>query len=366
MATVTSKLLDPSQFGGRGPKGGSETAAVSSATSRIGPLVFLPSLLRELGFDPEVVLADTGFSPAYFTDPDMPIPYRAGGRMLGHCAVATRCEHLGLMLARQAGPDMLGLPGLLLMSAKDVGTGLSELARYMDLHDRGAVLTLQVDGDDALLGYEIVDQAEGADQLHDLAMTMACNLMRTFCGERWTPSEVMLPRRRPADASAWRLGWHAPVRFEAERCGLRFPAHWLALSPPTANPALHQYLQREVDRLQSLLGKGLVDEVRRIVQGTVSSPPCNASRVAALLGMHERTLNRRLHASGTNFRQLRDDVLRGMSRQMLGTTTLRVAEVAVALGYAEASAFIRAFTRWAGQTPDQWRRGGGRTTPSRS
>jgi len=116
--------------------------------------------------------------------------------------------------------------------------------------------------------------------------------------------------------------------------------------------------------LQARLGKGLVDEVRRIVHSTVSSPPCNVARVAQLLGLHERTLNRRLQADGTSFRRLRDEVLHEMSRQMLGNTSMGVADVAVALGYAEASAFIHAFTRWSGQTPDRWRRACGQT-PSR-
>ena len=80
-----------------------------------------------------------------------------------------------------------------------------------------------------------------------------------------------------------------------------------------------------------------------------------------LLGMHERTLNRRLQVDGTSFRRVRDEVLYSASQQMLRTTSMRLAEVAAALGYAEPSAFIHAFTRWSGQTPDRWRRGHART-----
>jgi AraC-like DNA-binding protein len=49
-------------------------------------------------------------------------------------------------------------------------------------------------------------------------------------------------------------------------------------------------------------------------------------------------------------------VLYNLSCQMLAASSMRVAEVAVSLGYADASAFIHAFTRWAGRTPDRWRR----------
>jgi AraC-like DNA-binding protein len=335
-----------------------------SATLRVAPLVPLPKLLREFGFDPAVVLAATGFDEAYFGNPDLPIPYRAGCRLLAHCAEVTGCGHLGLLLAERAGPEVLGLPGLLLMSARDAGTALRELVRYFDLHDRGAVVTLEDDGQTALFGYTILTEVDGAEHAYDLAMRVACNLMRSFCGEGWRPAEVLLQRRRPADSQPWRHGFGAPMRFGDERCALRFPAHWLARPLPAYNPVLHEYLRKEADRLQLLLGKGIADEVRRIVQAMVTSPPCSASRTARVLGLHERTLNRRLQAEGSSFRQLRDEVLYSLSGQMLAASSMRVAEVAVSLGYADASAFIHAFTRWAGRTPDRWRRAQHRTGPA--
>jgi AraC-like DNA-binding protein len=357
----TSLMLDSIRTRARVSAPGGIASSVGAATSRVGPLVHLPQVLRELGFDPSAVLAEAGFDPSFFADPDMPITYAAGGRLLAHCAAVTGCEHLGLLVSSRAGADALGLPGLLLMSAKDVRSGLHDLARYMSLHDRGAVVRLDEDHGVALLSYSILGAMDGADLVNDISMLVARNLMRGFCGESWSPSEVLLPRRRPADDQPWRRCFRAPVRFDAERCALRFPAQCLALSPPAANPTLHQYLRREADRLHALLGKGLVVEVRRIVHSTIASPPCNVSRVAELLGLHERTLNRRLQADCTSFRRLRDEVLHDMSRQMLGNTSMRVADVAATLGYSEASAFIHAFTRWAGQTPDQWRRSSSRS-----
>ena len=73
-----------------------------------------------------MVLADTGFDEAYFADPDMPVPYATGARLLAHCAAATGCEHLGLQLGEKAGPGTLGLAGLLLMSADTVGSALQD------------------------------------------------------------------------------------------------------------------------------------------------------------------------------------------------------------------------------------------------
>ena len=62
------------------------------ATSRIGPLAALAQTLRDLGFEPSTVLDGSGFDPAYFSDPDLPIHYSAGSRLLHHCAEVTGCS----------------------------------------------------------------------------------------------------------------------------------------------------------------------------------------------------------------------------------------------------------------------------------
>ena len=72
--------------------------------------------------------------------------------------------------------------------------------------------------------------------------------------------------------------------------------------------------------------------------------------------MHERTLNRRLRSEGTTFHRQLDAVRHEVSLQLLSNTAMRLAEIAATLGYADASAFVRAFRRWSGTTPEGWRR----------
>ena len=73
--------------------------------------------------------------------------------------------------------------------------------------------------------------------------------------------------------------------------------------------------------------------------------------------MHRRTLSRRLNASGTSFQRLVDEGRFEIARQMLENTDGEIKQIAVILEYADASAFARAFRRWSGITPSQWRAG---------
>lgn len=78
--------------------------------------------------------------------------------------------------------------------------------------------------------------------------------------------------------------------------------------------------------------------------------------VAEVLTLHRRTLNRRLKALGTSFRDVLEDVRFEAACQLLGSTQVSLDDIAAALGYAGVSPFSRAFRRRAGSAPGQWRR----------
>lgn len=327
------------------------------STVRMGSLAAVPGVLRELGADPAAVLGEVGFEPRYFDDPDLPVSYAALGRVLAHAAAACRCEHFGLLVGMRSGAESVGLAGHLMTLAPDVGTALGELRHYFALHDRGGSVVLDIDADACVLGYAVIEtDVEGVDHVHDLALAVGCNMMRKLCGRAWTPASVQLPRRPPRDADPWRRFFGAPVAFNAPRCAMRFAQRWLAVPVPTADRALHSLLQRHADAARDRPGTDAVWEVRRVVHGSIAEGGGHAAQVARLLGVHPRTLNRRLAAAGTTFQRVREEALHAMSLRLLGATSMPVSAAAAALGYADATAFIRAFRRWTGRTPAQWRR----------
>jgi AraC-like DNA-binding protein len=76
------------------------------------------------------------------------------------------------------------------------------------------------------------------------------------------------------------------------------------------------------------------------------------------MGVHRRTLERRLKAEGTTFQDVLDDLRHDMAVQLLSNTTLPMTEIADALGFAYLSVFSRTFRRWRGMAPSDWRRRG--------
>jgi AraC-like DNA-binding protein len=79
--------------------------------------------------------------------------------------------------------------------------------------------------------------------------------------------------------------------------------------------------------------------------------------MAARLGVSRRTLHRRLQPHGVTYEQLLDDVRCGLAQQMLRHSHASMTDIALALNYANASAFTRAFRRWTGSPPTDWKSG---------
>jgi AraC-like DNA-binding protein len=323
---------------------------------RVGPLMTIPTVLRELGHEPKDILAEAGLKLSQFVDPDTEITYLAGGKLLALSVAITGCDHFGLLVGQRARPSSLGIAGFLLQNAQDVHTALRDLVQHIDLQDQGGIAVLQTQGDVAQLGYAIyMPGVEATDQIHDVTMGIACNAMRSLCGENWHPSEVVLPRKPPQDLEPFRRFFRAPLRFNAEQAALVFPATLLKQEVRGADELLHLHMEKEAARLHNTRETTIVVELRVLLRKSMLAGQCTIGNIAGQLCLHERTLNRRLQEHGTSFRREYESVRFELARQLLLETSMPVSKISTALNYSEASAFNHAFKRWTGETPARWR-----------
>ena len=323
---------------------------------RVGPLMGMVAVMRELGADPEAVFEGSGYTIAQFADPDSELPYATGSRFLARCANATKCPHFGLLVGTRAHPSCLGIAGFLLLNCPDIGTALRSLVQNLDLHDRGGIPTLLIEDDSTQFGYAIHQtNVEAAEHIYDVSIAFACNIMRDFCGGNWNPAEVLLSRRRPPDTAPYRQFYRAPLRFNADRNAIVFPSRWLDHKIPGANALLHRHLEREANELHALQVATIIGDTRRLLRTSLITGNCTINDIARKLCMHERTLHRRLCAEGTSFQRELDAVRHDFALQLLAGSAMPIARIAAMLNYAGVGSFNRAFKRWTGLTPARWR-----------
>ena len=326
-------------------------------TVRIGAAQVIPALLQELGESPAAVMAEVGLTPEQFRDPDNPISFALRSRLVKRCVERTGCRHFGLMIGERGGLHSLGLVGLLTQHSSDVGSALRSLVRYLHHHVRGAVTTLAVSEHTATMSYDVYESlVEATDQLGDGAVAVIFNILRDLCGPGWKPVEILFAHRRPDDIGPFKQFFRAPLRFDAEHNGVVFPVDWLRAPVAGADADLRRMLQEQIDALE-MSHSDLQEKVRAVLRRVLPAGHAEAEQIAALFSMHRRTLSRRLNTSGTSFQRLVDEGRFEIARQMLENTDVEIKQIAVILEYADASAFARAFRRWSGITPSQWRAG---------
>lgn len=329
---------------------------VRNATVSVAGPAAIPAVLGGFGHDPGEILLEAGLDPALFEDSDNLIPLSGLGRLLAICVARTGCEVFGLLVGQRAGLHSLGLAGLLARYAPDVGTSLQRLAEYMHLHHGGTLAVERSAAGTATLSYDIhQSNVPATDQIGDGTLAVLFNILRELCGPDWRPIEVRLARGRPGNPGPYEAFFAAPLRFGAGQNSIVFSSVWLGRRLPELDAELQRLIKRQLDKIEARHGDSFPDQVRGVLRAALLTQHASADEVATLFSMHSRTLNRRLRKFDTSFRELVDEGRYEIARQMLGNTSLDVTEVAVALGYADASAFTRAFRRWSGTTPGAWR-----------
>jgi AraC-like DNA-binding protein len=203
----------------------------------------------------------------------------------------------------------------------------------------------------------------------DGALAVMLNIMQSLCGPGWKPSQVTLAHRKPDDVEPFRRLFRAPLLFDAEQNALVFLAEWLTYRLPVDDPELRRQLTKQIKALEARHRDSFPDQVRSVLRAALLTDRSDADDIASLFSIHRRTLNRRLNEDGISFKDLVEEQRFEIARQSLLDTDLQVGDVAALLGYADASAFTRAFRRWSGTAPAEWRteerRGSHRKTPGR-
>jgi AraC-like DNA-binding protein len=126
----------------------------------------------------------------------------------------------------------------------------------------------------------------------------------------------------------------------------------------TADAALARLLEDHAGILAQRVAPGASGYPAEVQKAIASTLPegGSAEAVARALHVSVRTLQRKLVATGTTFREVADTVRRRIAEEYLSDRHVSTAEVAFLLGFSDQSSFTRAFRRWTGESPGRWRR----------
>jgi len=317
----------------------------------------LLTLLKEQGFTAEQ-LYSTPELQSLTANGSKPINTAGIPELLKAVVGLTNDPTLILRLGRMVDLASLGTFGFALMSCADLHQVLNLLRRYYQLasgtgilldvidQSQGKILRMEVELGDPLLNQLITE----------VTFSQICHLGEALINHVIDDGELHLNYSPPAHREAYRAAFSMPVKFGQQYSQLLIPAELLHARVTTANPTGRVLFQQQCEEMLRRVNRveNFSATVRRVLIRAGGNFP-NLNGVADRLHISGRTLRRRLKDEATNFRAICDEVRNLLACQFLETTELTVADIADLLDYAEAVSFRRAFVRWNGLTPNQYR-----------
>ncbi|MCG6859170.1 MAG: AraC family transcriptional regulator ligand-binding domain-containing protein [Salaquimonas sp.] len=332
-----------------------------SAIQRAASLVPLPALLAELGVQLDAALAGTGVSADQLA-PDTFIPYTAYLAILDNAASITRREDFGLVLGRRQTLAALGPLGRVMRHAATLGEALAEFAAFQIGNSTGGSVYLIRADRDVLFGYGVLDSTTHVSPyIHDMVLAVGCNFIAELTRGVVKPREILSSRAAPRDLRPYHELGGCPVRFSESQTCLVLVGADLSFQLPEANSERHEAALAEMAPALVEARRDVHVVVRHVLRHLLLTGKTNMTDVAAHLGIHPRTLRRRLRREETSFEEVRDEVRYAVARELLRLGALSVSDIALTLDYASASSFVHAFRRWSGTSPTNWRHGANRT-----
>jgi AraC-like DNA-binding protein len=190
----------------------------------------------------------------------------------------------------------------------------------------------------------------------DAALAMLLIMCRAAYGENFRPLRVSVRRVAPDCANRFSEFFEAPVAFSQAENAMWLDPEMVCEPLATANPELVRINDRIVTDYLAQLDRG--DVTMRVKSKLIECLPggqISEEGIASSINVSRRSLQRRLREQGMTFTQLLENMRRDLGLQYVRDPQHSINEIAFLLGFAEPGNFSRAFKRWYGKSPSQYR-----------
>jgi AraC-like DNA-binding protein len=334
--------------------------SAARATALLSQGINIVRALEARGIDANALLRRAGCDPALFHVPETRVTNRVIQRVFELAEEATGDPCFGLDVGQQVRGVALHAVGYAWLASATLRDAMVRLARYTRVLSDfwRAELRDEPHGLRFILVTPVAMDMRPLSR-HDAVLSGIVKLCRITYGESFAPLEVAVKRERTTGTQRFEEWFRAAIVWGAPQPSLLCRREDLARPLVTTNPDIVLSSERLVtDYLARLDRDDVVARVKReLLNSFPAGTPPQASTARAL-GMSTRTLHRRLYEEGTSFVDLLDETRRELAAAYIRRSDYAVGEVAYLLGFAETSSFNRAFRRWTGMSPSEFRRTG--------
>ena len=280
-------------------------------------------------------------------------------RVLDNALHIAAAPEFGLRLGRRLQPASHGPMGYLVLSSPEVASALEAFANFLPLRlpFSQVAITREREWLTCTLALKIDPQFEVKRVLQECFALMLQSVVESVMGRHLTEGKIGLAHPQPDYRTHYSDYFHLPVSFSQNESTFEIPAS-LAREANIAGHSDSYALAQELclGLLQKMPTASLStgDQVRRLL---LSSPTgsLTADDVARAMFVTKRTLQRRLDSEGSSYREITETLTSELATRHLLESDMTIEAVSTLLGYCDTAAFRKAFRRWYGQSPNEYR-----------
>jgi AraC-like DNA-binding protein len=313
------------------------------------------ALVSALGGSGPELLGESGLDEKEIARRDAFVSVRLLGRLLEEAASRLSVPDFGLRMAAQQALDFLGPVAIAMENSRTIGEAVECAKRYLFIHSPALSVEPIADplGNPKVIGLRYrLDTPNASPQTTDYGIGIVHRVMLLINGGApYGLQSVQLPHRRLAPKAAYTDFFGAQVRFGGTNAVLRIPRHLLSAPVRGGNEVLRDIA---IDYLETHFGHKQLpvsELVTEIIADHLASDSPDLSKVARLLKLHPRTLQRILAAEGKTFHDIVDEVRQTQTLNLITKTDLSFSQIATRVGLREQSSLARAVRRWFHTSP---------------
>lgn len=324
---------------------------------RTASLTGFYELVTQLNGNADALLRRFNIEPDKVKNLEGVLPFQTTINLIEETARQLDCADFGLRLAQQQDLMVLGPVAAVALNAPSVGDALRTTISCLHYYTGGFRIALDSDRETghSSLSFETLDGLALPPQNAELTLGVAHRALAALCGDDFHPQEVWLKSDEPLHDS-YRDFFGAPIIFSQDRNALLLSADQLEKKIEQNDPLLHQQLSDYLSEALRDRPMELERQVEQLIYWLMPIQRCSLQEVANQLGLHKRTLQRRLADRSIIFEELLDGIRREYAESYLSEPDMPMTQIAALLGYREQSSFNRACRRWFGSTPLKIRR----------
>ena len=310
--------------------------------------------LDSQGHDSRAIFRRAGLDPDRLYDASARYPVAGMQRLWVHAVQATQDPCFGLRVIEFWHPTTMHALGYAWMASQSLLDALERTARYARVVSTAAKVSLEETAEE--FRFTLMHHVEVRDEAIDASLAWVVNACRISAGRDFVPRRVTMRRPRPSCAAVMARYFRAPIDYEAPQNVLLFDKAALKAPLPTGNPELERASHKVLlDYLARLDCTEIAPQVRTTLLQQLPAGQTTAASIARALHISPRTLQRKLNEAGATFSAVVEDTRRELAQRYLKQPDLAISEIAYLLGFSETGNFSRAFKRWAGASPSDYR-----------